>query len=412
MAKFWFKLHLLLGLSAGSLLVIIGLSGALLAAQQPLLRWLNPEILTVTPQPGGPLSPPALLRQALPQLPTAPLLSLNLSGDPAQSASITLANGRRGKRGQNYYFNPYSGALLGASLRGEPSLIWVEKLHRHLTLGPWGHLVTGLCALALVLLLISGFWLRWPPQPGQWRSWFYLNLRLSGPRRWGQLHAVVATWLLPCYLLIAASGLYWSYGWLSDGRLLGDGRPHSGQIAPASGQGPNTTLGANSGGGRNSGTGFGIGNGSGSGNGSGRRSGLGQGASGPSGAPLAVADLAAIWDSTSTLLATTDSGWRQLSLSLKADANGQVTLYYVAADAPHRDAFSRIRLDLSSGQLIDHRPYASMPLGQRLSASMMALHSGHYWGVIGQSLFFIASLLLPLFAITGWYLYLSRRRQD
>jgi sulfite reductase (NADPH) flavoprotein alpha-component len=42
---------------------------------------------------------------------------------------------------------------------------------------------------------------------------------------------------------------------------------------------------------------------------------------------------------------------------------------------------------------------------------MLPLHSGEYFGIIGQTLMFIASMLMPLFAITGLMLYLNRKRK-
>ena len=41
--------------------------------------------------------------------------------------------------------------------------------------------------------------------------------------------------------------------------------------------------------------------------------------------------------------------------------------------------------------------------------SIFVLHSGSFFGLVGLVLMMIASLLMPLFAITGWQLYLGRR---
>jgi sulfite reductase (NADPH) flavoprotein alpha-component len=40
---------------------------------------------------------------------------------------------------------------------------------------------------------------------------------------------------------------------------------------------------------------------------------------------------------------------------------------------------------------------------------MFVLHSGSFFGVAGLVAMMMASLLMPLFAITGWQLYLQRR---
>ena len=45
--KFWLKVHLYLGLFAGAVFVLIGLTGSLLAFGSTLDAWLNPELMTV-----------------------------------------------------------------------------------------------------------------------------------------------------------------------------------------------------------------------------------------------------------------------------------------------------------------------------------------------------------------------------
>lgn len=43
-------------------------------------------------------------------------------------------------------------------------------------------------------------------------------------------------------------------------------------------------------------------------------------------------------------------------------------------------------------------------------ASNYNLHTGAYFGLIGVVLWMLASLLMPVFFVTGWILYLQRRR--
>ena len=56
-----------------------------------------------------------------------------------------------------------------------------------------------------------------------------------------------------------------------------------------------------------------------------------------------------------------------------------------------------------------HERYLDKPIGQRLMAGVFPLHSGSYFGWPGLLLFCIASLAMPLFAVTGLQLYLDRR---
>ncbi|WP_185057909.1 flavodoxin domain-containing protein, partial [Pseudomonas fluorescens] len=47
-----------------------------------------------------------------------------------------------------------------------------------------------------------------------------------------------------------------------------------------------------------------------------------------------------------------------------------------------------------------------------LLSSIYALHVGSYFGLVGRIVLTLASLTMPLFFITGWLLYLDRRRKQ
>jgi sulfite reductase (NADPH) flavoprotein alpha-component len=49
MKKLWFQAHWLLGITAGVVLALMGVTGALLSFEDALLRWMNPGVMTVTP---------------------------------------------------------------------------------------------------------------------------------------------------------------------------------------------------------------------------------------------------------------------------------------------------------------------------------------------------------------------------
>ena len=95
---------------------------------------------------------------------------------------------------------------------------------------------------------------------------------------------------------------------------------------------------------------------------------------------------------------------------LRIPAPGQpLRITYVEAGAAHEEARSSLAID-AAGEVVEHRRYAGQPLGHRLRGSMLALHSGGYFGPLGTALMMVASLAMPLFGVTGWLLYLGRRR--
>lgn len=135
--------------------------------------------------------------------------------------------------------DPATGADLGP-YAPSASLEWLRDLHRELLLGSTGRWLSGLAALALALLAISGAVLL-ARRLGGWR-------RLLTPIRAGQgvlhWHTVIARWALPGLAVLALSGLYLSATSLG---LLGDGsdnEPAWPEGIPAAQQLPVGTLAA------------------------------------------------------------------------------------------------------------------------------------------------------------------------
>jgi sulfite reductase (NADPH) flavoprotein alpha-component len=72
-----------------------------------------------------------------------------------------------------------------------------------------------------------------------------------------------------------------------------------------------------------------------------------------------------------------------------------------------RDEF---RVDAVTGQLISSDRYADKTVGERIIANVLDIHRGAILGWPGKLAFMIAAALMPLFAVTGLLLYLSRRK--
>ena len=68
-------------------------------------------------------------------------------------------------------------------------------------------------------------------------------------------------------------------------------------------------------------------------------------------------------------------------------------------------------LDPATGVIKKVERYDDKTYKAQLLGSIYALHTGSYWGLPGRVLVTVASLTMPLFFITGWLLYLDRRRK-
>ena len=361
--KILFQLHGLFGITAGLVLALMGVTGAAYSFQDEILRVLNPEVLQVEVRDSGVLAPAELI-PALEAATQQAVVGLWLDVQGDQAARVFLAPAPGERRGPSRYFDPYSAELLGEP-RGKDFFDLMLKLHRFLALGEYGKQVTAVCTLILLFFCCSGLYLRWPRQAGNWRVWLTLDWARKGRSFKWDLHAVAGTWCLAIYLLAALTGLYWSYDWYREGvtRMLSSetaGQPRGGKRGPAPG------------------------------------------------AEQPVVNHQAVWQGVRR---EAGDGLSRVSLSLPTAAGQPVNVLYLLADAPHERAFNQLALDPLSGEVSRHQRYAQKPFGDQLLSSVYALHVGSYFGLPGRIVLLLASLTMPLFAITGWQLYLDRRRK-
>lgn len=368
--RFLFQIHWLLGISAGLVLALIGLTGALYSFSDELIHIIDPAVTSVQADGRSTLPAPGLLAQIQKTHPY--VSSLTFSADPHQAARVgfmqPLADTGK-KKFELQYLNQYTGELLGKPT-SEESFRTILKLHRNLLLDAPGKAITGASTLVFLFLLVSGVYLRWPKTlPLNWRSWLHLDMHSSGRNFFSNLHVVMGAWLWLAYLLVALSGLSWSYTWVHSGleQLLGAQKT---QPVAASAK-PKTQTGLNA-------------------------------------APQPEeASLDRVWKTFQDAA----PAYQKMILLLPSSPQKPVQILYLSLDAPHPYANNRMLIEASNGALQKHEMYADKSPGEKLLASLYALHSGAYFGTAGRIIMLLASALLPLFALTGWIMYLQRRKK-
>ena len=215
-----FQIHWFLGITAGFVLAIMGVTGATMAFEEEIQSAISPGIVRLAPSPAPALSPDALIAAASRQHGGRAVTQLVIERDPARAASVTFAPDKGQRRGERSLIDPRTGALLGKP-HGAELFETVERVHRWMALpggaNGWGRTITGIAALSLVFFALSGLYLRWPRRALDWRAWFVLDLRLTGRNLYRALHAVVGGWIFAAYLLSGMTGLWWSYDWYRQG---------------------------------------------------------------------------------------------------------------------------------------------------------------------------------------------------
>jgi len=352
-----FQIHWFLGITAGLVLAVMGVTGAALSFEPEILAALNRDrpIAGTTVR----LTGPELIAQIRRQRPDAEIGRLIV---PSASGELTSVTYRlKGSKERHFErLDPHDGALLGEP-RGGATIDFLEDLHRWLALPGGGNgigrQISGFSAIALIYFALSGLYLRWPRRPLDWRNWFVLDFRKTGRNLYRMLHAVIGGWVLVFYLISGFTGLWWSYDWYRQGvRAL--------LVAEAPGEKPK----------------------------------------GPKEVPV---DVARAWDGF--VRATNGHHYDRITVSVRD--YGEVQFRAKLPDARHDRVSDELTIDGTTGAVISDRPYASRPLGEDIVTSIFELHRGAYFGLIGRIAMMLASLTMPLFTITGFLLYFARRRR-
>ncbi|MDC4936861.1 sulfite reductase flavoprotein subunit alpha [Acinetobacter baumannii] len=368
--KFLFQIHWFLGISAGLILSIMGVTGAIYSYDQQILKWVNTDSYVVQAQSSPKLTPAQLYQHFTTIQPEIKINSITIAKDPTASSVVNIEKeGER--RGYNMMVNPYTAQIL-PEVQGRKLLLLIQQIHRNLTAGEFGKQITGACALMLIYFVLSGLYLRWPKKHSA-RQWLAVKPKLKGRNFIWDLHAVVGTWVIVFYLLFACTGLYWSYDWWRSGmfKVLGVEQP---KMQGHSGSGRNKDQ-----------------------------------------LPKIQPDNAQLI----TALNQTWSGFNNqigrdystLTVNLPKKDDGKIELSFVDATPQHERARNQAVYNYKTANIEKMELYEDKKLNQKIMSSMLPVHRGSFFGPVYQFVAMLASLAMPLFFVTGWILYLKRRKQ-
>lgn len=211
------QFHSLPGLIAALLVMLLAISGAILSVDPALER------LHSTSTTAGQLNVGQLAGRVASHFPGVEQIQRTASG------TVIVYYNQNGQTGAEKV-DPLTGQGLAPY---EPSAFsrWVKDLHRSLFLGTPGHGVSGVGALLMLMLSVSGALLL-ARRLGGWRN-LLRPLRGSFSQRW---HAEVGRLALLGLLLSALSGLYMSattFGFITDGSQSESAFPAHVSVGPA-----------------------------------------------------------------------------------------------------------------------------------------------------------------------------------
>lgn len=328
-------------------MVILGITGAVLAFEPELDRLLHHETAYVRPH-GRALSLNQIGASVAQKYPGEPIVAYLPSESPAIATQVILSRGI-------VCINQYTGDILGVRTRGQSFLGVIRALHVRLAMGDLGRLILKWASLATLVSLLSGLYLWWPLK----------RMRIGGTwwnaRFWYDLHSFVGFSSLIPALLLAGTGVV--VGFENDFASLMDRGSTSRTVPQERINLPGTSQ-------------------------------------------------------TGSAEITPDQAIAIASAQVPGAVPYRVQMprfggFYVVAldDAQNRITGARnfVTLDPANGRIASANLSSDLRIRDRFIALNGSIHTGNIWGMPSRIIVALASILLPLQAVSGLMIWLRRK---
>lgn len=376
------KLHLWLGLAAGTVFVVLGLTGSVLAWIPELDRALNPALLQA-PVPAGVergaahTITPGQVQAAYERLLADPAYGRpSQLFTPATAGDVFIAWYRQPNPDRNAFsldvsrqvmLDPHTLQVLGERNWGElglsrPLLMpTLFHLHRYLVAGDTGKMIVGISGIVMLVITLTGIVLWWPR--ATWKALRQaLTVRFGGswPRLNYSLHRTAGFIVAPLLLVQGFSG-----GSLNLPQVF---TPVINSVAPVTpgGKLANRDVAAE---------------------------------------PLSVAG--AVERAQAVFPSARVS---RVVMPAKPDAPFEIRVRQ-PGEVRHGDGATRISIDSASGDVLRVIDPMAGRAGDTVLAWMFPLHTGEAFGVFGRVLITLLGVMPLVFFVTGINIWLKRRRK-
>ena len=378
-AIFWS--HLSCGVAVALVVLSLCVTGVLLTYERQIEHWLTQPTALAPDESAKPLPLEELLAHAAEHVPLSPRLQISLSSAP--DAPVAIRQGRRTLA----LLHPYTGETV------EPKRMWVRdtfsfitRFHRWFAATddarPVAKFIVGVGNLAFLFLIVSGLYLwfprLWRARAFAMRLWFARKPASTKARDYNW-HHVLGIWMAVPLVVLIVTGSVFSFRWTGDViyAALGVERPE--RTAPQ-GRGP---------GGQRQGAGRGQGRG-------GRQF-------DPS-PPPGMMDLREIAD----VVAAYAPAWQEVAITLPRPRQSTVAVLVDRGTGGQPTLRENLQVDRTTGEVVESETFDQAPAAQRIRGTVRFLHTGEYFGVVGQTVAGLASLAGVLMVWTG--LALAYRR--
>ena len=227
---FW--IHLIAGVAAGVVVLIMSITGVALTYEKQMLEWADRGAWTAPSSADARhLAPETLLAKVAEAQPGAAPTGVALRANPAAPATVTFDGNK------SLLVDPYTGALIGKPPTGlrdffRTMTVWHRYLALEGTSRATGRAATGAANLAFLFIVLSGIYL-WLPRVWTWfqfKNVLWFRGGLPGKARDFNWHNVIGFWSAVPLAIVVAGAVPISYPWASNlvFRLAGEQPPTQG----------------------------------------------------------------------------------------------------------------------------------------------------------------------------------------
>ena len=375
----WFQLHWFFGAIFGVLLLIIGVSGAVLSYEKEILQAINKDTYFVQNLDNkARLEPSEVLKIYKENNIDTKINSISFSS--LENSSIVLNIEKEGARkGLNIYLNPYTAEVL-PEIVGKDFFMFFFSLHRWLTFSgdtQWiGKQLVAISTIVAIFLTIGGVVVYWSRIKANFLKSFTFSFKYKKRAFLSTMHGAIGMWVIPFFLLMCFTGLYWSYDWYRSAMFSVMQVEQPKRAAP-----PTQT--------------------SNQGQGEEQRAGTLQNRT-------QVISYDDIKQTVEIFNKNVSRDYKNANLRLTPSKDATYTISYLYANATHFRESNSMEIYPNKSLVVKEAKFEDKKLNEQLMASILPLHSGEYFGWFGQLTYFISSALMALFAITGYMLYYDR----
>lgn len=381
MKKLFKKLHLWLSIPFGLIISIICFSGAALVFETEIMELCYPNRYFVSEVKEQTIPVEELLITVAKTLPdSVTITNVTISSNPKKAYQVGLSKPRRAV----VYVDQYTGEVKERVQRAA-FFSFMIRTHRWLldSMKPdggifWGKVIVGTCTILFVIILITGIVIWVPKSLKGLKNRLSITFRKGWRRFWYDLHVAGGMYALILLLVMALTGLTWSFSWYRTGfyKIFGVDVQ---QGAGGHGHAQQPQQGAPKAGGERSGS-------------------------------REMARAFMHWQKVYDQLNEQNSDNKAITVS---KGSASVTFDQLG----NQRGSDRYTFDTTSGEITETTLYKDLPRSGKIRGWIYSVHVGSWGGMLTKILTFIAACIGGMLPLTGYYLwikksYKKKRRKD